>query len=104
MNTDEARTRLLEREQQLLNRLSKIAADLGSPKPQDSEERAIAVENDEVLEQLDQTERDELASIRAALARIESGTYATCSSCGDDIPGGRLEVLPFTTLCVGCAS
>ena len=38
----------------------------------------------------------------AALKRISDGTYGRCASCGDWIPRGRLEVVPYTTHCVAC--
>ncbi len=104
MDSENVRNRLLQREQQLMVRVSKIESDLGSVRPRHPEERAIAAENDEVLEQLDQVEREELSSIRTALARIDAGQYATCASCEGEIAAGRLEALPFTTLCVECAS
>ena len=43
-----------------------------------------------------------LSSIDAALARIEEGTYGKCSSCGDEIPPGRLEAYPWASLCIDC--
>jgi RNA polymerase-binding protein DksA len=52
------------------------------------------------------TERAEeyLEEIDAALARIESGTYGFCASCGADIPLERLRVLPTADLCVDCSA
>lgn len=38
----------------------------------------------------------------AALKRISDGTYGRCATCGDWIPRGRLEVVPYAPLCVGC--
>lgn len=40
-----------------------------------------------------------LGEIEAALARIEAGTYGTCEVCGGSIAAGRLEALPYTTMC-----
>jgi DnaK suppressor protein len=39
-----------------------------------------------------------------ALAKIESGTYGICESCGTLIPKNRLEALPFARLCIACKS
>ena len=39
-----------------------------------------------------------------ALDRLESGEYGVCESCGQDIPTARLDVLPYATFCVSCAS
>jgi DnaK suppressor protein len=43
-----------------------------------------------------------VAEIDAALARVDSGTYGVCESCGNPIPEARLEVVPEATLCVTC--
>ncbi|HUZ15430.1 MAG TPA: TraR/DksA C4-type zinc finger protein [Gaiellaceae bacterium] len=44
-----------------------------------------------------------LDEIDAALARIENGTYGKCTNCGKEIPGERLEVYPWASLCIDCA-
>ncbi len=40
---------------------------------------------------------------RAALRRIEAGTFGKCESCGKSIAKARLEALPYTRYCVQCA-
>ncbi len=67
-------------------------------------EQATERENDEVLESLGNTAELELVMINNALKRIEQGTYFRCSLCGQDIPVARLELLPFSSHCVSCAS
>jgi DnaK suppressor protein len=42
--------------------------------------------------------------IDAALAKIGSGAYGFCESCGTAIPSARLEALPHARLCVTCKS
>jgi len=69
----------------------------------EAEERLQATENDETLESLALLTERELQQINAALARIDEGSYFNCSECGAPIPEARLELLPFTTLCVQCA-
>ena len=44
-----------------------------------------------------------LEEIAAALERINDGSFGRCEECGGDIPKARLEVLPYTRYCVGCA-
>lgn len=66
-------------------------------------EQATERENDEVLESLGNASTEELVMIKAALQRIDSGEYFSCSICGEDIPPARLELLPFSTHCVSCA-
>lgn len=49
-------------------------------------------------------ELDQLKEIEAALARIDAGTYGICANCGNLIPAGRLQILPYATHCVTCQS
>ena len=44
-----------------------------------------------------------LEEIRAAQERLATGRFGRCESCGTAIPLERLELRPWTTLCVGCA-
>jgi RNA polymerase-binding transcription factor DksA len=39
----------------------------------------------------------------AALDRIDQGTFGRCQECGREIPGDRLQALPYTPYCVDCA-
>jgi RNA polymerase-binding protein DksA len=48
-------------------------------------------------------EKAQLMQVEAALAALGEGTYGTCRSCGQPIPSGRLEAIPWTTLCIDCA-
>jgi RNA polymerase-binding transcription factor DksA len=43
-----------------------------------------------------------LEDIEAALARLESGSYGRCGSCGAQIPPARLEAMPAAAVCVTC--
>lgn len=70
----------------------------------DTEEQAIELENDEVVERLLQTSRERVEQIRHALARIDGDQGGTCESCGGPIAADRLEALPAATLCSDCAS
>jgi len=45
----------------------------------------------------------EIDVIRAALARIEDGSYGFCVKCGERISEERLDVLPATPFCRKCA-
>lgn len=42
-------------------------------------------------------------SIRAALRKMQKGSYGVCEVCGQEINAERLAVLPHTTLCIKCA-
>ena len=53
---------------------------------------------------LNDREREKLRNIDEALLRIEEGEYGICEECGDEIPIGRLKVMPFARYCVRCKS
>lgn len=44
-----------------------------------------------------------LEQIEKALGRLDSGQYGTCEQCGGQIEAERLDAVPYTTLCIGCA-
>lgn len=43
-----------------------------------------------------------LKDIHDALHRIDEGIYGKCAFCGGEINSERLEVLPYTRLCIDC--
>lgn len=47
----------------------------------------------------------ELEKIEAALRRLRADPddFGFCDECGDDIPFGRLEIMPWARHCVKCA-
>ena len=104
MDLKEAKRALEDRLSMLGVRVSRIESDLRNPGSRDWTDRASEKENEEVLERLNASERDEIAQIRAALVRIREGTYGECAQCGDPIAPKRLEVLPYTNTCIECAS
>jgi RNA polymerase-binding transcription factor DksA len=88
-------TRLAEIE----GRLQAIEAELDQPVDKDWEEAAIEQEDDEVLEGMGEAGLREAEAIRAALARIEEGSYGFCVVCGNAIAEERLDALPATPFC-----
>jgi DnaK suppressor protein len=54
------------------------------------------------LKALEEHERQEMAEIQAALARIDAGTYGICDTCGAVISLARLAALPMARRCVRC--
>ena len=42
--------------------------------------------------------------VNEALFRLENDNYLLCSKCGEAIGEARLEALPYTDLCIDCAS
>lgn len=52
--------------------------------------------NDGIVIELEQR----LNNVKAALLRIEAGTYGTCGECGKPIPAERLEANPAANGCI----
>ena len=67
-------------------------ADLGT----DNYEQEVTLS---LLENEDQT----LEAIRAAMERIEKGTFGSCERCHKEISRERLKAIPYASLCVECA-
>ncbi len=104
MSGDNAvRAQLEARLDVLLKRVGEIADDLRRPADRDWQERATENENDEVLETLDESIRAEVAQVRAAIRRLDAGTYGRCATCGEPIGAARLAAMPSTTTCVTCS-
>ncbi len=57
----------------------------------------------EMTLRLMESDKDTLDAIEQALERIEDNEYGKCTECGHVIPKTRLNVIPFTPLCVKCA-
>jgi DnaK suppressor protein len=51
---------------------------------------------------LEQNEEALHEAVRAALARIEAGTFGDCESCGQPISSERLSAIPYAVFCVKC--
>ncbi|MGE0710737.1 MAG: TraR/DksA family transcriptional regulator [Planctomycetota bacterium] len=90
----------LERRSLAVDRDLRRAAD---PLSTDEEDQAVEVQNDEVLVQLQQEGAGQVELVRSALARIDAGTYGTCADCGGQIAPGRLDALPYASVCIDCA-
>lgn len=95
----------------LRERILRAAADLAADEAGEGEINSAAGDqhladhaSDLVDRELDQTLGENadhvVAEIDDALERIEAGTYGTCAVCGGAIPEGRLEAIPYATLCL----
>lgn len=82
-------------------RLAETAAER-SPDPSSAEGGSMAFEYEKELS-VDANTEDLLRKAEKALERLNEGSYGVCESCGAAIPVARLEVLPYTTVCVECA-
>jgi DnaK suppressor protein len=56
----------------------------------------------EMASQLAELDSRELSKIEKALRRLKQGTYGLCESCSERIPIGRLNALPYSTMCIEC--
>ncbi|MEO1205542.1 MAG: TraR/DksA C4-type zinc finger protein [Pseudomonadota bacterium] len=105
MTTPAKRKQQLEtRLAELEGRLGRIEDHLEQPPNPDWEDRAQEAEMDEVLEELGEAGVTEVAAIKAALDRIEKGSYGVCVRCDNDILEERLDILPHTPICKDCAA
>lgn len=106
LTPEELRETLLARQKQLTARVRKIERDFrheDQPLEKDSQEQAVQLENDDVLDALDEAGRKELESIARALARMDSGEYGICAGCEEPISPMRLRALPTAATCIRCA-
>lgn len=97
------RKKLENRLTELETEAKTIDSELRVPGDQDTEERAIELETEEVLEGLGNAAVAEIEQIRNALNRMDMGTYGICLVCGDDIDDRRLDAVPHTPRCINCA-
>ena len=84
-------------------RLEAIEDELDSHHNPDWEDLATEREGDEVLEATGQAGLAEISQIRAALRRIEGGAHGLCAPRGGPLAEGRVDALPWTPHCRGCA-
>lgn len=87
----------------LENRLENIEDQLDDPRSADWEENATESEGDEVMEELGLSGLQEIRAIKAALVRLDEGTYGECVKCGETISEERLATVPHTPFCRDCA-
>ena len=103
----ELRQQLMSRLARIEGRLDKVEKDRrrgSNTLEPDWEEQATVRQNDEVLDELAEEERLQATAIRAALQRMEDGTYGRCVTCDEPIVPQRLEALPYATQCIACAT
>ncbi len=64
---------------------------------------AMETTQDEISSQLAEVESRELGHIEEALQRLRDGRYGDCDACDKPIPLGRLQAVPYATMCIACA-
>jgi RNA polymerase-binding transcription factor len=73
-----------------------------SPPPSDELDVARSLADVETHASLIERAEYRLKAIDAAFSRLERRRYGLCEQCGEEIPIGRLELLPFAAYCVDC--
>ena len=107
MNLEEVRASLLASKAELearVERTHKHTYHKDEPVSANFNEQVKQTENDQLVRALEQEGMEELRQINRALKRLEENEYTTCSSCGADIGAQRLQAIPYTDLCIDCAS
>jgi DnaK suppressor protein len=65
------------------------------------DEVQLAGERELAIRNLDR-ESSLLRKVRAALARIENGSFGTCLHCDEEISPKRLKAVPWAPYCIHC--
>ena len=94
----ELRAEISKAESEIAARIGDAVADAGDDQ---ADAGAKTFEREHELA-LTHNARELLAQNERALARIVSGTYGVCESCGEPIGKARLQAFPRATLCVSC--
>ena len=102
-----ARKRLTEKRQELL---AIVESSKDSRKPVELDQSRVgrlsrmdALQDQAMALETERRREIELRRIDAALARVESGDYGECLTCGEEIEPKRLELHPATPVCIDCA-
>ncbi|SNB47436.1 TraR/DksA family transcriptional regulator [Geobacter sp. DSM 9736] len=105
---DEMKELLLKMKEDTLKEISKAVrtgSDVKSGEPSgDIYDQASSERDRELGLLLSDREREKLRNIDEALMKIEEGEFGICEECEEEIPLGRLKVVPFARFCVKCKS
>jgi len=104
LDKTETRTRLTERLAALMAQVGRIESEFGQPLDDDFAEQVVDREDDQALDALEDSALAEIEQIKAAIARLDTGSYGICTSCGNAIAAERLNALPAAAECIGCAT
>jgi RNA polymerase-binding transcription factor len=102
VDVERFRQRLLEMEQELTERIRRAAAHVREPLIDPAFDPGEMSLNDEFHDEQAAeaaTDASLLAQVRAALARVNAGTFGLCEVDGEPIDAKRLEALPWTPYC-----
>lgn len=65
--------------------------------------RMDAINNKAINDMALRDKKQTLKKLERAKERGQVGKLGTCMNCGEDIPFGRLKIMPYSTRCVKCA-
>jgi DnaK suppressor protein len=96
----------LRNQQALLERTMQSAAREGRQTStddlQDAADQAVQSYQKELLFLQGTQGHTQLTLVRAALDRVDDGSFGECQQCGNIIGEKRLEAVPWTAHCIGC--
>ncbi len=107
INLKAIKTRIEERQKQVISRLGRLRRE----DPFATEDRSIIVEpgtdaavlfGHEKTVIMEERLKGDLAEIESALGKIKKGTYGKCENCEKAIDLKRLEVKPQAVYCLKC--
>jgi DnaK suppressor protein len=102
MDTGKFKQRLLAREKELQDNITRLineARESASAEVEDPIDQVISSEGKATAFEVSTAESRMLQEVRAALQRIENGTFGICMDCGRPIEPARLEAVPWTPYC-----
>jgi DnaK suppressor protein len=95
------RTALEEKQAEIVDAL-KNREDIAIEKAADAiDEVQLAGERELAIRNLDRGS-GLLRKVKAALVRVEDGSYGTCMHCDDEISPKRLKAVPWAPFCIKC--
>ncbi len=65
--------------------------------------RMDAINNKTINDAALRKQKSQLQKLKRAQERLDEDSYGKCLKCGEEIPFGRLNFMPWTTRCVKCA-
>ena len=69
---------------------------------QDAADQAVQSYQKELIFLQGSKGHSQLAEVRAALDRLDDGSFGECLQCGETIGEKRLEAVPWTPHCIAC--
>src|ERR1700686_1644306 len=102
---EEAERRLRDRRREMGGLLGDVECETGPEGPWRAHpsDRATEREPPAVLYSFEESARQNLRELDAALGRIASGEFGKCESCGGAIGTQGLRALPEVRFCIACA-